>query len=338
MDRLLRAALEAAERGWIPDALVRLGIRRLCAQRLADERASRLDDPEHDDLVRHMSDGPIAMATADANAQHYAQPAELFARTLGPRLKYSCCYWPEGTDTLEEAEEASLDLTCQRARIVDGMDILELGCGWGSLTLWMAKRFPNSRITAVSNSAQQRHYIAARSQGLGNVRVVTADINDFDHMHNYRELLRRISVWMRPNGLLFFHVFAHKRYAYKYELQGSGNWMARNFFTGGVMPSFDLFRRFQEDLQVLESWWWSGRHYNRTAEAWLSNMERNKASLLEILTRVHGSREAGRWYQRWRMFYLACAELWGFRKGEEWGVAHYLFERRTLRGRTGKAA
>jgi cyclopropane-fatty-acyl-phospholipid synthase len=347
---LFGIALRAAERGWLPDPFIRLGIRRLCSQRLASEEKRQSASSAFDELVGQMGTGPIARATAEANQQHYAQPPELFVQTLGPRLKYSCCFWPEGISSLAEAEAAALGLTCDRARIVDGMDILELGCGWGSLTLWMATEYPNSRITAVSNSAAQGHHIAAlaRGQGLQNIRLITADMNSFDiperfdrvisvemfeHMHNYRALLRSVSGWLKPNGLAFVHVFAHRRYAYKYETSGARNWMARNFFTGGVMPSRELLTRFQEDVRLVESWWWNGRHYSRTAEAWLENMRRNRDGLIRTLAGIYGVREAPIWYQRWRMFYLACQELWGYRRGEEWGVAHYLFEPRRRKGR-----
>jgi len=337
--------LSAAERGWIPDPLVRFGIRRLCAARLAEERVRESEDgPAVDRLACQMAVGPIAVASAEANQQHYEEPTSLFLDTLGPRLKYSCCYWPDSVSTLAAAEERALDETCVRARIGDGMDILELGCGWGSLTLWIAERYPSSRITAVSNSRTQRAYIEeqARDRQLPNVRVLTADMNDFDvhesfdrvisvemfeHMHNYRRLLERVSGWMKDDGKLFIHVFAHPRYAYKYETGGAGNWMARNFFTGGVMPSGTLLPKFQSHVQLLDQWWWSGMHYSRTAEAWLANMSANRSRLIEVLGQAHGRREATRWFRRWRLFYLACAELWGFRHGREWGVAHYLFEK-----------
>ena len=341
---LTTKALQAAERGWIPEPLLRLGIRRLCAERLALEGERHTSSDPADHLVDAMSRGPVAVATEEANTQHYEQPTALFTGTLGPRLKYSCCFWPEGVESLREAEVKALEETCRRARLSDGMDILELGCGWGSLTLWLAANYPHAQITAVSNSQSQRLHIeaAAGRQGLKNIRVITANMNTFDlesrfdrvlsvemfeHMNNYRELFSRISNWMKPDGLLFVHVFAHKRYAYKFESNGAADWMARNFFTGGVMPSENLLTRFQEDVRLVEQWWWSGEHYRRTAEAWLDNMTLNKKGLMDTLESEHGRRNARVWYQRWRMFYLACAELWGYGHGQEWGVAHYLFER-----------
>lgn len=345
-DKWLDIALRASERGWVPDPVIRFGIRRLSAARLDEERSlSQRSGSSIGALRERMSVGPVALATEAANRQHYELPPELFVHTLGPRLKYSCCSWDSGVTTLAEAEDRALDETCRRARIQDGMDILELGCGWGSLTLWMATHYPNSRITAVSNSVVQRRHIesAARASRLDNLHVITADMNSFDtpldfdrvvsvemfeHMHNYRELLRRCSGWMRKNGLLFVHLFAHRHYAYKYQTDGTSNWMARHFFTGGVMPSLDFLPGFQENVRLLEQWWWDGEHYSRTAEAWLENMNQNKDILLETLAAAYGADNADLWYQRWRMFYLACAELWGYRQGREWGVAHYLFERR----------
>jgi len=341
---LTAKALEAAERGWIPEPILRMGIRRLCAERLSLEKERHGHKDSTESLVEVMSRGPVAVATAEANEQHYEQPTALFAGTLGPRLKYSCCFWPEGVRSLAEAEDRALEETTKRARLSDGMDILELGCGWGSLTLWIASKYPNARITAVSNSATQRLHIEseARKHGWKGIRVITGDMNTFDtqdrfdrvlsvemfeHMNNYRELFSRISRWMRPGGLLFVHVFAHRQYAYKYASEGAGDWMARNFFTGGVMPSEKLLTRFQDNVRLVEQWWWSGDHYRRTAEAWLDNMAANRGLVMEALSSEHGRRSAHVWYQRWRMFYLACAELWGYRNGQEWGVAHYLFER-----------
>jgi len=328
-----------AESGWIPLPGLRAGVRRLLRRRLAEAAAG----PDPSAFARALEGEPIARVPDKANEQHYEVPAEFFELVLGPRLKYSSAYWPAGVDTLEAAEDAMLEMTCRRALIRDGQDILELGCGWGSLTLHMAHTYPRSRITAVSNSREQRRFIESRAPG--NVRVVTADMNDltisqrfdrvvsvemFEHMRNYRELLRRVRHWLRDDGLLFVHVFCHRRYAYAYETEGADNWMARNFFTGGLMPSFDLLPRFDRDLEVEACWEVGGEHYSRTALEWRRNLERRKADVVRVLQRAHGT-DGERWYQRWRLFFLACEELFGYRGGSEWMVGHYRFAPRDHR-------
>jgi len=333
-------AIDLAERGLVPLPGLRLGVRRLLARRLADAESGPSVDALADDLRR----SPVALVPEKANEQHYELPPTFFETVLGPHLKYSGAYWPEGVDTLADAEEAMLDLTCRRAELEDDQSILELGCGWGSLTLEMARRFPRARITAVSNSSAQRRFIEARAPS--SVRVVTADMNDlrlterfdrivsvemFEHMRNYRELLHRIRGWMTDDGRLFVHVFCHRSYAYPFETEGAGNWMGRHFFTGGIMPSFDLFSRFDEDLRIEESWPVEGTHYQRTARAWRENLETRRADVMPILRDTYGD-EAARWYHRWRLFFLACEELFGYRGGQEWGVGHYRFRPGTGRG------
>lgn len=325
--------IELAERGVVPLGGLRLGVRQLLRQRLRDAAKG----PDIDAFVRELAQSPIALSTDKANEQHYEVPPELFQIALGPRLKYSGAYWPEGVETLEAAEQAMLELTCERAMLEDGQDILELGCGWGSLTLHMARAYPNSLITAVSNSVPQRLFIEARAPA--NVRVITADMNDleltgrfhrvvsvemFEHMRNYRELLRRIHGWLRPDGRLFVHIFCHRDRAYPYETDGADNWMGRYFFTGGIMPSLDLLPRFDEHLRVEAQWEVDGRHYSRTARAWRENLERHKDAAMEVLRGVYDA-EAARWFQRWRLFFLGCEELFGHRDGTEWLVAHYRF-------------
>jgi len=335
------------ESGLVPDCLLRLGIRSLLKRRLRDERRGGLEasHARFRDLLRTMNQGPVAVATQDANEQHYEVPPAFFERVLGPRLKYSAALWAAGTTTLAQAEEVMLALTCERAELRDGQRILELGCGWGSLTLWMAERFPNARITAVSNSRAQRAFILerARTKGLCNLEIITADMNDFEpaeprydrvvsvemfeHMRNHRELLRRISTWLAPGGRLFVHIFTHRDLTYLYEAKDASDWMAREFFTGGVMPSDHLLLHHQEHLRLVEHWRVSGTHYQKTAEAWLANQDRHRRALLELFAQVYGPEQAGARFQRWRLFFLACAELWGYRHGEEWLVSHYLFER-----------
>lgn len=333
---LLSLAIEGVEQGWVPDFAVRSAIRRLCAARL---RETAGDSITH--FAEQLRSSPIALATDKANEQHYEVPAEFFTQVLGRHRKYSCCYWLPGVESLDEAEAAALRETCSRAEIVDGMEILELGCGWGSLSLWMAEHCPRSRITAVSNSASQRQFIEteAARRGLGNLQIITADMNSFDidgpfdrvvsiemfeHMRNYERLLERIAGWLKPEGKLFVHVFCHRKHAYPFESEGEANWMGRYFFTGGIMPSQDLLGRFDRDLQISQQWLWSGGHYQKTAEAWLAHLDARKSEVMPVLEATYGPTEARRWFQRWRLFFLAVAELFGYRGGSEWFVAQYL--------------
>lgn len=330
-----------AERGLVPDALVRAGIRALLAQRLRSEAAG--GERRQREFLDSLSAGPVAPLPEKANEQHYELPPAFMRLALGPRMKYSSCLYETGRETLAEAEEAMLRLTCARAELAEGQDILELGCGWGSLTLWMAERHPGSRVTAVSNSAPQREHILAlaRAKGLDNVRVITADMNSFEapgvydrvvsvemfeHMRNYPELLRRVSRWLRPGGRLFVHLFCHERWAYPFLDEGDDDWMARHFFSGGCMPSEGLLPRFQDHLRHERMWVVGGRHYERTSNHWLDALDRRRDEALEALRPVYG-RDAALWLRRWRIFYMACAELFGYAGGSEWRVAHYLFRK-----------
>jgi cyclopropane-fatty-acyl-phospholipid synthase len=324
-------SIEMAERGLLPLPALRMGVRGLVRQRLSEAEAG----PDVASFVRTLEQSELALTPEKANEQHYEVPPEFFELALGPRLKYSGALWPEGVQTLGEAEEAMLRVTCERAGLEDGQDILELGCGWGSLTLYMAETFPNSRITAVSNSAPQRRFIEGRAPE--SVRVIAADMNDlalseqfdrvvsvemFEHMRNYRELLERIHGWMRPEGRLFVHVFCHRTFAYPYETEGEDNWMGRHFFTGGIMPSFDLLSRFDKHLTVEADWEVNGEHYGKTAKAWRENMEARRSEVLDVFRPVYGD-DAHRWYNRWRLFFLACEELFSYENGSEWMVGHY---------------
>ena len=330
------------ESGLVPDTLIRAFIRNLLRERLrAEDRGSDSANRAHVlSLVERMKHSPIALRTDSANAQHYEVPAAFFEKVLGPRLKYSCAYYSPQCRSLGEAEETMLNLTCQRAQLADGQNILELGCGWGSLTLWMAEQYPNSRITGVFNSASQRKFILdrAKTRGLRNVQILTADMNEFsapgtydrivsvemfEHVRNWEALLAKVATWLKRDGKLFMHIFSHKQFAYPFEVQGSGDWMAQHFFTGGMMPSDDLLNFFDKDLCVEEHWQVNGTHYQKTSEDWLRNMDAAKRELLPLLANTYGSTQAKRWWIRWRIFFMACAELWRFRNGTEWIVSHY---------------
>jgi cyclopropane-fatty-acyl-phospholipid synthase len=339
-----RAVGAVVDSGAMPEPALRAAIRGICAIRLRE--LARRGPAGHARLVEELRTAPIAIATEAANAQHYEVPADFYRLVLGPHLKYSSCLWPAGVDELGAAEDAMLALTATRAGLADDQDILDLGCGWGSMSLWAAARYPRSRITAVSNSHGQRGYIeaTAAARGLANLRVITGDIRAlevastaadrrfdrivsiemFEHLRNYRALFARLATWLRPAGALFVHVFAHDRYAYPFDDAGPSDWMAREFFTGGLMPSVDLFREFQDDLRLTDTWRVDGTHYARTAEAWHANLWAREAEVMRVLSAAYGP-DARRRFHRWRVFFLACAELFAFRDGREWLVAHHRF-------------
>jgi cyclopropane-fatty-acyl-phospholipid synthase len=336
--------LSLAESGWMPDSVIRMGIRRLLAKRLRSLPQAAQRHAQELQIVELLSKDILAVETQKANEQHYEVPALFFERVLGKHLKYSCGYFESETTSLDDAEEKMLGLTCQRAELQDGQTILELGCGWGSLTVWMAENFPTAKITAVSNSHSQKRFIEQRLQqrGLSNVTVVTCDVNQFqtdlrydrvvsvemfEHLRNYRELFRRIAGWLLPEGKMFVHVFCHRQSSYLFETEGADNWMGRNFFTGGTMPSADLFSRFDQDLKIEQQWQVNGLHYWRTCEAWLKNLETHRLELEKLFQHQLSHTAARVALQRWRIFIMACAELFRYRDGEEWFVSHYRFRR-----------
>lgn len=334
------------DRGYIPDPLLRAGIRVRLRQPIAHETRGGLE-ATHDRFrafVDSLRQSPIAIHTTEANQQHYELPPPFFRLCLGPRLKYSSALWPEGVTTLAQAEEAMLALTCERAQLKDGQQILELGCGWGSLTLYMAERFPSAKITAVSNSKPQRDFILAEAarRGVTTPTIITADANSFtppaagtfdrivsvemmEHMKNYGTLLERIASWLNPSGRLFVHIFTHTNIAYAFE---GDDWIGRYFFTGGTMPSDDLLLHFADHLSITDHWRVSGTHYAKTARAWLNNLDANRTLALRILAENYGDAEAPRWFNRWRTFFIACEELWALDRGSQWIVSHYLFKPR----------
>ncbi len=348
---LLPLGLGLAERGLVPDSVLRRGIRRLCERHAAS--LAGMDDAENErEIAAFLAAArrsPVAPVPERANDQHYEIPPDFFEAVLGPHRKYSACHWSPGVTDLAEAEADALRITCERAGIEDGMSVLELGCGWGSLSLWMAAAYPAARIVAISNSASQRGFILAEAarRGLGNLEVRTMDMNDFrpfgsfdrivsvemfEHMRNWEELLRRLEPCLAPEGRLFLHVFCHRRSVYAYLEEGAGNWMGRHFFSGGMMPCRDYPRRLESPFEVEAEWTWSGEHYRRTADAWLARLERNRGAALKALAVAHGEAQARRWFGRWRMFFLACAEMFGLRGGEEWFVAHCRLRRAASAG------
>jgi cyclopropane-fatty-acyl-phospholipid synthase len=336
--------------GLVPDAVIRVGIRRLLKQRLETLPidAGAATEAYIRGFFEACGQSPVAVHTRTANEQHYEVPTAYFQHVLGPHLKYSSGLWDlsrtqDLVADLPDSEAAMLALTCERAGLADGQAILELGCGWGSLTLWMAEHYPGATIVAVSNSQTQRAHIeaAARARGLTNLEVRTADMNEFEpgqrfdrvvsvemmeHMRNHRALLQRITGWLAPGGRIFVHIFTHRQVPYLFEAVDDNDWMGRYFFAGGMMPPADLFAQFPDVVRVAQQWVVDGRHYARTSEAWLQKQDRERDKIWPIFEQAYGAGQARRWWNYWRIFYMACAELFAWRDGQEWFVSHYVLE------------
>ncbi len=334
------------ERNLIPDPIIRWGIRGLLKDKLVEENKlkSQFGDQQKTKLIEFLKSSPIAVNTKEANEQHYELPTEFFQLVMGKHMKYSSGFWKEGVTDFDTSEEDMLELTVQRAELKDGMAVLELGCGWGSLTLFMAKKFPQSQIVGVSNSATQKEYILreAKNRGLKNVRIITSDMNDFtisekfdrvvsvemfEHMRNYKKLLEKVAGFLKDDGKLFVHIFTHREFAYLYDQKDESDWIAKYFFTGGIMPSDDLLLHFDDHFKIEEHWQVSGVHYQKTSEEWLKNMDKNKEKILPILRQTYGQHQLTKWWVYWRVFFMSCAELWGYKNGTEWIVSHYRFRK-----------
>ncbi len=335
------------EKNAAPDFLIRHGIRKLLAQRLCDEHHGDVEAQQehHERIIAQLKASPIAVQTQAANAQHYEVPTEFYRYVMGRHMKYSCGYWKPGVTDLDQSEADMLTLTCQRAELTSSQNVLELGCGWGSLSLYMAQAYPRSTFTGVSNSRTQKIYIdeQARQRGLTNLTIMTADMNTFEapatydrvvsvemfeHMRNYEKLLEKVSRWLKPEGKLFIHIFTHKEYTYLFDAKDDTDWMSKYFFTGGVMPSDHLLLHFAKDFAIENHWRVNGQHYQKTSEAWLANMDRHRTEILPIFEKTYGKDHVVKWWAYWRIFFMSCAELWGYRGGNEWFVSHYLFKKR----------
>lgn len=329
----------------VPDFLIRSGIKSLLKQRLDEINIPNIE--QKGEKIKSFLDGmknaPIALNTVDANEQHYEVPTEFYHYSLGPHKKYSCCLYETGRETLGEAEAKMLDLTMKRADLQNGHRILELGCGWGSLTLAMAERFPNAKITAVSNSATQKDHILSvcENKGFNNVTVITCDMNDFEldqkfdrvvsvemfeHMRNYQELLTRVYKMLDDDGKLFIHIFVHREFPYLFEAKDETDWMSKYFFTGGMMPSDDLLYNFSDLFKMEKHWRVNGKNYAKTARHWLENMDSNRAAIMKLFKDHYGD-EAKKWWSYWRIFFMSCEELWAFDDGNTWFVSHYLLNK-----------
>ena len=343
---MIKLLIKMSENQLLPDCLIRFGIRHLLKKRVASLvcQDTEINHRHKMNFIEAMNKETIALVPELANEQHYEVPSKFYDYCLGKHKKYSSCYWTDKTNNLNQSESEALALTASHANLKDGQLVLELGCGWGSLTLWMAKKYPKSKITAVSNSKSQKVYILneAKKRKLKNIKVITQDMNVFssqekfdrvvsvemiEHMRNHKKLFKNIASWLKPKGMFFMHIFVHQSQPYLFEVEGDDDWMSKYFFSGGMMPSKDLPLYFQDQMKLLSQWDWSGTHYEKTANAWLENLDKNKTRVLPILKETYGEKDGEMWLQRWRIFFMACAELWGYKKGVEWRVGHYLFQK-----------
>jgi cyclopropane-fatty-acyl-phospholipid synthase len=332
----------------IPDFLIRKQIKNLLKQRLKDENKStqELQHLHFTNYWKGLAQSPIAIHTQAANEQHYEVPTEFYQFIMGKRMKYSSGYWKDDNSSFQESEDSMLELYIDRTEFFDGMKLLDLGCGWGSVSLYFAEKFPNSSIVGVSNSRTQKDFImnSAKARGLKNIQIVTVDMNEFDpgidvfdriisiemleHMKNYEKLFEKLAKSLKNNGKIFIHIFTHKDLAYPFEVKDATDWMSKYFFTGGQMPSDDLLLYFQKDLIIEAHWAVDGTHYSRTSENWLYNMDQHKAEIMPILQNTYGKENALKWWVYWRIFFMSCSELFRYRNGREWFVSHYLFRKR----------
>ena len=335
---MTRFLLSLAESGFIPDVLIKIAARYISNRRLSEQS----DDDNKDKIISVLSRGAVAEKTYDANEQHYEVPPEFFNYVLGTNLKYSCSLF-DNVDSLDDAEDSMLKLYIDRADIKDGHEVLDLGCGWGSFSLYVAKRYPDINITSVSNSSDQITYIKneAHKKGLSNIKAFRMDVNNlelnkkfdrivsiemFEHLRNYKLILNYLNHALKPDGKLFIHIFCHKKLTYLYEMKNNLDWMTKYFFQGGIMPSKDIFQYFEGELEVINQWDINGNHYSRTCKAWLNNHYKNKKKILNIFEKHYD--EPKIWFNRWRIFFLSCEAFFALNNGREYFVAHYLFKKR----------
>ena len=332
--------IKLIELGVIPESILRVAIKKLIQKRLLEIPVnSEVRKSQKANFIEELQSSPIALSTKIANEQHYEVPPAFFQEIMGAHLKYSCGLFDKNTISLDEAEENMLQLYIERLDIKNNQKILDLGCGWGSFSLYAAAKFPNSTFVAVSNSNDQIEFInnTAAARSLENIKAIKQDMNNlsldesfdriisiemFEHMRNYGALLKKLRNHLHNDGKMFVHIFTHRDHPYPYEVRGPSDWMSKYFFTSGLMPSHDIFSYFEEDLVVEQSWKINGSHYARTCNLWLENHYKNKKTILDIFTGHYPNPR--QWFVRWQLFFLACEKLFAYNEGKEWFVSHYL--------------